>query len=71
MSARKELDGIIRRARKQGWTVDHRRRSGHLVFRNPGGDSYFTGASPSDWRAARKLEADLAKLGYEKAGNRR
>lgn len=63
MAARKDFQRVIREAQRQGWSVE-RTNGGHVRFRNPAGQSYFTGSSPSDFRAVRKLVADLRKMGY-------
>lgn len=48
-------------AQEFGGTVSLR-RSGHFSIHLPNGVTYSTGSTPGDWRARRKLIADLRRL---------
>lgn len=53
---------LARVARLPGWTVCTR-RGGHVRVQAPDGRVYFTGSSPSDYRAVRALRAGLRRMG--------
>jgi len=64
MANRKDFLDVIKKAEKQGWTVN-RVKSGHFKWVNPEGQSVFSSYSPSDFRAIRKHISTLKKYGYQ------
>lgn len=67
MASKKDLNPLIKRARKAGWTIEPT-RGDHLRWNPPGGGMpYFSSATPSDKRAIRNIESGLIKLGLAKA----
>lgn len=52
------LTELATTARRRGWTIELTRR-GHLKFIHRTGALVYTAGSPSDWRGARNLAADL------------
>jgi len=60
-----DLQQLIRRAVRQGWSVQQR-SGGHLCWRAPGrGAQVFSASSPSDWRAQANLKAILRRAGLD------
>ncbi len=60
-----DLQQLIRRAVRQGWSVQQR-PGGHLCWRAPGrGAQVFSASSPSDWRAQANLKAILRRAGLD------
>jgi predicted RNA binding protein YcfA (HicA-like mRNA interferase family) len=58
-----EIRELVRRAHKQGWSVE-RTRNGHLRFRPPTGKGQaIVGTTPSDHRTIRNIRAHLRRLG--------
>ena len=64
MASKKDVQLLIKKARKQGWTVEVTRGS-HLKWLSPDGEGgpYFSSSSPSDHRAIKNMEKDLARRG--------
>jgi len=63
--AQKQLKKLARRARKQGWIVEHV-SSGHLRFTAPDQASYVTSSvSPRTLEGVRECERELRKEGLE------
>lgn len=51
---------------ENGWTI-LKSRGGHLVWKPPNGDQlYYSGSTPSDWRAVRNDRAALERMGLPK-----
>lgn len=55
---------LFKIARRQGWAVEQTRKN-HVKLTSPTGQIYFTGSTPSDYRAGRNLASDLRKLGLD------
>lgn len=64
VTSNKDLRRILRKLADQGWEIIQR-KAGHLKLVAPCGQAYFTGSSPSDFRALRKLTADLRRMGAD------
>ena len=60
MSLRKDLDQIVKTAKKRGWHVTRTRR-GHLRFQHPKHGIVFTGSTPSDYRGLLNLQAQVRR----------
>jgi len=64
-----DLQALIHRARKAGWSVTVR-GGGHLAWASPSGDVVvFSGATPSDWRAQANIKARLKRAGLHTDGD--
>jgi hypothetical protein len=61
----RDLRDLARRAIACGFTIG-RTRSGHMTWRAPNGGIYFSGSTPSDWRAVRNLRSWLLRHGLER-----
>ncbi|AQU86209.1 hypothetical protein B0W47_00640 [Komagataeibacter nataicola] len=46
----------------RGWSAIAITGSGHIRWQHSNGALYFSSATPSDWRAARKMRADMRRL---------
>lgn len=57
-----EYRALILAAESQGWTIEPT-KGGHLRWKPPSGGPIFSSASPSDWRASKKLRAQLRRAG--------
>jgi predicted RNA binding protein YcfA (HicA-like mRNA interferase family) len=55
------LEGIAKTARSEGWDVDWT-RGGHIKFTHKSGVVVYGGSTPSDYRAARNLLANLRQV---------
>lgn len=64
VTSNKDLRRLFRKLSDQGWEIVLR-RAGHIKLIAPHGGCYFTGASPSDFRAIKKLTADLRRMGAD------
>lgn len=56
---------IARTARKAGWTITRRRRSGHLRWESPSGAVVFSPSTPSSSRSAENVLAELRRAGLQ------
>jgi hypothetical protein len=63
MSARKEVQQLIKKARLQGWVIVLT-NGGHYKWTNPGGEFFFSPSSPSDPRSINNMESDLKARGF-------
>lgn len=69
MASTKELQTLIKQAKKQGWDVN-KTRAGKYKWTPPqkvGGLPYFSSLTPSDRRAIHNITADLRKRGLKTA----
>lgn len=57
--------GLARHALSQGWTIG-RTNGGHLRWKSPTGDPYFTPSTPSDHRAVKNARSDMERMGLPK-----
>lgn len=57
---------LARLARKAGWDISMTRKN-HWAWRPPHGPVIYTPGTPSDWRHARNLAAELRRAGLEGA----
>ena len=64
ISRSKDLNDLVKRAVKQGWTVTLR-NNGHLAWKSPRGGVVFTASSPSDFRVIKNVIRELKKFGFE------
>jgi hypothetical protein len=63
--AQKLIKKLVRRARKQGWTIGHY-KSGHTRFTTPDqSSSVSVSSSPRSIEGVRKAEQELRKAGLE------
>lgn len=63
MAATKDVKALIKKAEKQGWSVE-RTRGHHLRWTGPVDDRpYFSSATPSDKRAIMNITRDLRRRG--------
>lgn len=60
----KEMKELKQVVEEHGWWVEER-RSGHLVIKGPDGQQVFCSATPSDHRAVRNIQRDLAHQGLD------
>ena len=58
----KEVRALIKKARKQGWSVEPS-GSGHVLLRSPKGELVVVSSSCSDRRAWRNTRSELEKRG--------
>ena len=57
-----DLDQLLRKLRREGYSVTKGRRSGHLKVRNPRGRIVaVTGSTPSDRRSLQNLRSDIRR----------
>jgi len=63
ISRSKDLNDLIKRAVKQGWTVTLL-RSNHIEWKGPKGGIVYTGSSPSDFRVVKNTIRELRKHGF-------
>lgn len=54
------IEEIVRVASRRGWVVTTT-GGGHLRFTHPDGGLVFAARTPSDWRATRKVAAELQR----------
>jgi hypothetical protein len=57
---------LARLARAANWEISWTRNN-HLAWRAPDGPVVYSPGTPSDWRYARNLAADLRRAGLEGA----
>lgn len=57
---KKDLNELIRRGQREGWQVTKLKAS-HFKWVHPWGGMFFTSSSPSDRRAIRIIEKEIAK----------
>lgn len=58
----KDVKPLMRRARKQGFVIEHRRR--HFMVTAPDGRIFGVSCSPSDPYALRKIRKDFERISY-------
>lgn len=61
----KELSMLIKEAECQGWIVTSTSK-GHYKWVSPLGGFFFSASTPSDHRALKNIERDLARYGFIK-----
>lgn len=59
----KEMNVLIKEAKKQGWEVKQTNGS-HYKWVSPIGKFFFTSLTPSDHRALKNIERDLRVNGF-------
>lgn len=59
----KEINKLMRQARKQGWDI-LQIRNGHLKWVSPVGAVLYTSFSPSDRNAVKRINHDLTLNGF-------
>ena len=64
MSAKKDFDQVLKKAKRQGFRIEKTGKGGKLKIYCPDGVMVFASATPSDSRAVRNLVADLRRHGY-------
>lgn len=64
MANRKELQVIIKIARKHGWIIDLNKNN-HYKWVSPSGSFFYSSSTPSDRRALERLKKDLRRLGFD------
>ncbi len=64
----KEVKKLFKRIQDHGWSV-RRRRNNHYLIEGPDGEKVFCGGTPSDHRAIKNIERDLAKAGLDLKDN--
>jgi hypothetical protein len=58
----KDLDILLRKLRRDGYTITRGRRSQHLKIRDKSGRQVaVSGSTPSDWRSLRNLKGQLRR----------
>lgn len=57
--------GLASHAIHHGWTL-HRTNGGHIMWKSPTGERYFTASTSSDWRAVRNARSDMERMGLPK-----
>lgn len=60
----KDMKKLFRQVRNHGWSV-RQRRNNHYVMESPDGEKVFCGGTPSDHRAIKNIERDLANAGLD------
>jgi hypothetical protein len=61
----KEITALIKEAECQGWSVNATAK-GHYKWVSPLGNFFFSASTPSDYRAIKNIERDLARYGFIK-----
>jgi predicted RNA binding protein YcfA (HicA-like mRNA interferase family) len=54
------IEGIKIVAQSRGWVVTYT-GGGHFKFAHPEGGLVYTSSTPGDWRATRKIAAELVR----------
>ena len=62
MKAARDFKPLVHQAQEAGWHLEML-GNGHMRLVAPGGQWVYMSASPSDWRAPRKLRAALRRAG--------
>lgn len=61
MSLRKDVDKVVKDARKRGWTVTTTKRGNHLRLTHPEHGVVFMGSTPSDYRSIQNFKSLLKR----------
>ena len=64
MANRKELQQIVKVARKFGWTVVPTKAC-HLKWIAPSGAFFYSSGTPSDARGLERMKQDLKRSGFD------
>jgi hypothetical protein len=64
MANRKELNQIIKVAKRFGWTVEPTKAC-HLKWTAPSGAFFYSSSTPSDWRGLERMKQDLKRSGFD------
>lgn len=59
----KELNKVIKEAKKQRWVVVKTKKN-HIKWVNPQGEVVYSACTPSDFRAIKNILEDLKRRGF-------